>query len=279
MFFFVTLLSQTKIDMNKCIISLMTALATPTFMFGWGQKGHDVTAAIAERHLTPAAKAMADSLLDGKSLVYWSNWLDNASHTPELNYSRTWHYKNIDDGQNYYSAPQHQAGDVVTALRRNLAILRNDKASKGEKALAMKMVIHLSGDMHQPMHLGHATDLGGNKVPVKFFETPTNLHSVWDSRLPEATHKWSYTEWADQIDRVSPIDVALLTSGNIDDWANETYAVCEQVYRRTPKGTVISYDYIADWTPTIEGQFLKGGLRLARLLNAVLDPSANPEEF
>lgn len=208
MFFFVTLLSQTKIDMNKCIISLMTALATPAFMFGWGQKGHDVTAAIAERHLTPAAKAMADSLLDGKSLVYWSNWLDNASHTPELNYSRTWHYKNIDDGQNYYSAPQHQAGDVVTALRRNLDILRNPKAGKGEKALALKMVIHLSGDMHQPMHLGHATDLGGNKVPVKFFENPTNLHSVWDSRLPEAAHKWSYTEWADQIDRVSPMDVA-----------------------------------------------------------------------
>ncbi|MGM9863596.1 MAG: S1/P1 nuclease [Lepagella sp.] len=265
--------------MNRTLISLLAACSMPATMLGWGQKGHDVTAAIAERHLKPAVRAMADSLLDGRSLVYWANWLDNASHTPELSYSRTWHYKNVDAGQTYETAPQHQAGDIVTALRRNIATLRNPRAGKEEKALALKMVVHLAGDMHQPMHMGHASDLGGNKTPVKFFDSPTNLHSVWDSRLPESGHKWSYTEWTDQLDRVSEMDQALLTSGNIDDWARDTYIICRDVYAKTPKNTVISYDYIATWTPTVEQQLLKAGLRLARILNAALDPAVDQPEF
>ena len=240
---------------------------------GWGQKGHDVTAAIAERHLTPATRAAVDSLLDGKSLVYWSNWLDNASHTPELNYSRTWHYKNIDADQSYESAPTHQARNVVTALRLNIGILRNPRATKGEKTLALKMITHLLGDMHQPMHLGHQTDLGGNKVQVKYFDTPTNLHSVWDSRLPEAGHKWSYTEWTDQLDRTDGPEQASILVGDIDSWARQTYEICTEVYKATPKGTVVSYNYIADWTPTVENQFLRGGLRLAHVLNSIFDSS------
>lgn len=249
---------------------MLTALAA----LGWGQKGHDVTACIAERHLTPQAAAMVDSLLDGRSMVYWANWLDNASHTPQYNYSRTWHYKNIDANQTYASAPVHQAGDVVTALRRNIDILRNPKATKDQKTLALKMIVHLMGDMHQPMHLGHATDLGGNKVNIKFFSTSTNLHSLWDSRLPEAAHKWSYTEWQQQIDRAGADERAGIVAGNIDDWAQQTYTVAGQVYEATPKGTVVSYDYIAYWTPTVEQQFLRGGLRLAYLLNAIFDPQA-----
>lgn len=265
--------------MNKTLICFLTALSIPSIMYSWGQKGHDVTAHIAERHLSHESQLLVDSLLDGKSLVYWSNWLDNASHTPVLNYSKTWHYKNIDEDQSYITAPTHQAGDVVTALRRNLAIMRNQKTKKEEKSLALKMIIHLVGDLHQPMHLGHATDLGGNKTPVKFFDSPSNLHSVWDSRLPESAHKWSYTEWADQIDRVSDTDIAILTSGNIDDWGRDTYTICSDIYKKTPKGTTISYDYIADWTPVIELQFLKGGLRLARLLNAITDTTSEFPEF
>lgn len=265
--------------MNRTVLSLLAALALPASIYGWGQKGHDVTAAIAERHLSATARAMADSLLDGRSLVYWANWLDNASHTPELSYSRTWHYRNVDADQTYDSAPKHQAGDIVSALRSNIAVLRDPKAGKEHKALALKMVIHLAGDMHQPMHMGHASDLGGNKIPVKFFSTPTNLHGVWDTRLPEAAHAWSHTEWAHQLDRVSDMDVALLTSGNIDDWAKGTYGICCDVYKTTPRGTVISYDYIASWTPVIEQQLLKAGLRLARVLNAALDPAAEQPEF
>ena len=77
-----------------CVI-LFTSV---TDLLAWGQKGHDVTCEIAERHLDRGARKAVRRLLQGKSMVYWSNWLDNASHTPEYAYTKTWHYKNIDAG-------------------------------------------------------------------------------------------------------------------------------------------------------------------------------------
>jgi hypothetical protein len=266
--------------MLKPILTLSGVLFPTLLCMGWGQKGHDVTAYIAEQHLNETTKAAIDSLLDGKSIVYWANWLDNASHTPQYNYSKTWHYKNIDDDQTYESAPDHQAGNIVTALRRNINVIKDGRASKEDKALAIKMIVHLFGDLHQPMHMGHQTDLGGNKVMIKYFDAQTNLHTVWDSRVPEAAHKWSYTEWQQQIDRASEAEAADIQKGNIDDWAKETYTICKDVYSKTPKGYNVSYDYIADWTPTIEQQFLKGGLRLAYVLNSLFSTdNSNNAEF
>lgn len=245
--------------------------------YAWGQKGHDTVTAIAEKHLTPAAKTEVDSLLDGMSIVYWANWLDNASHTPEYAYSKTWHYKNIDTGLDYESAPLNDNGDIVRAVQSRIEVLKDASASKDEKVLALKMLVHLLGDMHQPMHLGHLSDLGGNRWAVKYFNRDKNLHGVWDSDLVESAHKWSYTEWVYQIDRTTPSKKKEILYGTPDDWAKETFTIATDVYDSTPEGTNISYDYIAKWTPTIENQFLKGGLRLADILNALFDPDYTPQ--
>lgn len=241
--------------------------------FGWSQKGHDTVAFIAENHLTPATKAAVDSLLDGKSIVYWSNWLDNASHTPEYTYSKTWHYKNIDADQTFRSAPLLPSGDIVRAINEQVVVLADTNIDDSQRALALKIVTHLLGDIHQPMHLGHASDRGGNSWNVKYFKQPTNLHSLWDSRLVESGHKWSYTEWQQQIDRATPAETeVILADAYPEHWAEETYEICKQVYAATPQDTNVSYDYIAQWTPTVEQQFLRGGLRLADILNTVFDP-------
>ncbi len=245
--------------------------------FSWGQKGHDTTAAIAERNLTPTAKHALDSLLEGKSIVYWANWLDNASHTPQYAYTKTWHYKNIDEGYSYEKAPLLESGDIVRALERQILIAQDSTRSVEDRRLAIKMIVHFLGDIHQPMHLGHASDRGANNVGVKFFNRDTNLHSVWDSNLPEAAHKWSFTEWSDQIDRPTQVEKNEILKGTISDWAKETFNICTRVYEETPQGTNISYDYIAKWTPTIENQFLKGGLRLADILNSIFDSEYHPK--
>ena len=250
---------------------LYTSLLSAPLMWGWGQKGHDTVAYIAECHLTPETKAAAEELLDGKSIVYYANWLDNASHTPEYAYSKTWHYKNIDAGENYENVAINEDGDIVKALEDNIKILGDKMASKEEKALALKMVVHFLGDIHQPLHMGHASDLGGNRVHVKYFKSPTNLHTVWDSRLVESAHKWSYTEWQQQIDRASEAETrAILDAVTPEDWARETLCIVREIYKKTPQDTNIEYDYIAEWTPVIERQLLKGGLRLAKILNETL---------
>lgn len=259
---------------SKHILAVWACAATAAAAFGWGQKGHDTTAYIAEQHLTPRTLAAIDSLLDGRSIVYWSNWLDNASHTPYYAYSKTWHYKNVDAGVVYDSVPDFPQGDVVTAINAQVELLSNPNIKKDDKALALKILVHLLGDIHQPMHLGHASDLGGNQWPVEYFDRKTNLHSVWDSSLPEYGHKWSYTEWQQQIDRLKPEEEAVIVVGTPDDWARETQAICTQIYDTTPKKSKISYYYIAKWTPIVEQQFLRGGLRLANVLNGIFDPQS-----
>lgn len=265
--------------MGLCFKNIFTTLIFTTASataFGWGQKGHDTVAYIAECHLTPAAKSVIDSLLDGKSLVYWANWLDNASHTPQYEYSITWHYKNVDENKTFDNMPLCETGDVVTALNQQESVLADTTLTKEQRALALKMVTHLYGDLHQPMHLGRKTDRGGNRHYVKFFKSASNLHSVWDSRLPEAAHKWSYSEWQREIDRATPQEIeVILAPATTEAYARETYEIAKRVYDATPADTNIEYTYIADWTPVIEQQFLRAGTRLAHTLNTLLDPEYN----
>ena len=256
----------------KRILLNIVMLTSVLSAMSWSQKGHDVVANIAQRRLTPATAAAVDSLLDGKSMVYWANWLDNASHTPDYAYTKTWHYKNVDEGVRYEEAQANPSGDAVTAVKQQIELLSNPSTPGADPTLALKILIHVTGDMHQPMHMGHATDLGGNRVKVKYFGRDTNLHSVWDGSLVESAHKWSYTEWSDQIDRVSKEQEAAIVDGSIDDWAKQTLALANQVYQSTPEGTNLSYDQVAAATPVIEQQLLNGGLRLAHLLNIIFDP-------
>jgi hypothetical protein len=258
--------------MKKSILTSLLLTIACLNAWAWGQKGHDVTAYIAEQHLTPTAKAAVESILDGRSIIYWANWLDNASHQRPLAYTKTWHYKNIDEGVRYEEAPANPAGDAVTAIKSRIEILNNPESSLEERQLALKILIHVVGDIHMPLHMGHATDLGGNRIKVKFFNRENNLHSVWDSSLPESAHKWSYTEWQQQIDRANPALQTEIISGTVDDWAKETVAIASDVYTYFQPGANISYNDIARWTPTIEQQFLRGGLRLAYLLNTIFDP-------
>lgn len=262
---------------SKFIISVGMLGISALGAYPWGQKGHDTACYIAEQHLTPATKAAVDSLLEGKSMVYWANWLDNASHTKEYAFSKTWHYKNIDKDVEFEKAPLLDSGDVVTAIYAQISTLKNPEATKDAKVLALKILTHIMGDIHQPMHMGHASDRGGNQWNVKFFRTPTNLHSVWDSSILEAGHKWSYTEWQQQIDRATPEEQAeILADGTPEKWGKECYEIATEIYDTTPQDYSISYDYIAKWTPIIEKQLLRAGLRLADVLNGIYDPEYTP---
>lgn len=256
----------------KHFIITVAMLGASMAAFGWGQKGHDTVAFIAENHLTETTRAAVDSILDGKSPVYWANWLDNASHTPEYAYTKTWHYKNVDADRTYDDMPANPAGDAVTAIKQQIEKLSDPATTKAEAALALKILIHVTGDMHQPMHMGHATDLGGNRVKLKYFNRDKNLHGIWDTDLLESAHRWSYTEWQQQLDRLNDVDEALTVQGSVDDWARETMEITRRCYDFFQPGINVSYNQIAYWAPTIEQQLLRGGLRLAHLLNTIYDP-------
>lgn len=253
-----------KLVVLACVFCVCT---TPSF--AWGKKGHDVTCAIAQRHLSRKAAKKVNQIFKGKSMVYWSNWMDNASHTPEFAYTKTWHYKNIDANETYENALREPAGDVVTAIAAQIKALKSGELNPEQTEISLRMLVHLVGDLHCPMHMGHKSDLGGNKWQVRYFNSGKNIHGVWDSELIEGTHKWTYTEWANEVDTASKDEIKEITVGSLDDWGKQTYMITTRIYDSTPVGSKLSYDYVSEWTPVVEEQLLRGGLRLAYILNDI----------
>ena len=255
--------------MKKALI-IVVALLSYLPSFGWGQKGHDVVAYIAECNLKPEVYQKVVKKLGDHSLVYYANWLDNASYSDQYRYTKTWHYANVDEGYTYDTMPKNEKGDVVTAINGIIAELKSGKLSAEQENVRLRMLIHLVGDIHCPMHAGHLSDRGGNSVIVKFFDKETKLHSLWDTALVEAAHKWSYTEWEQQLNRYCTAECkAELSKGEATDWLNESHAIATEIYKATPEKRKVSYDYIAYYAPVIEQRLLAGGLRLARILNEI----------
>lgn len=255
--------------MRKIVLTILTALI-PAMTFAWGPMGHDTVAYIAEKHLSKKTLKKVTEILDGHSLVYVANWMDNASHTKEYDYTKTWHYVNVDPTEESYAASEKaKTGDVVTAINLIVENLKSGELSAEEEQAQLMMLIHLVGDMHCPMHAGYKYDRGGNGTEVKFFNKNRKLHSVWDSEIVESAHKWSYSEWQYQVDRATPKQQKAIAQGTPNDWIEETVVLARTVYNESPKNTNLSYDYVARFAPIIEEQFLKGGIRLAKLLEEI----------
>ena len=256
----------------KRIIILAIVICSYLTSFGWGQKGHDVVAYIAECNLSPEVYQKVVKKLDNHSLVYYANWLDNASYTDQYRYTKTWHYANVDEGYTYDTMPKNEKGDVVTAINLCISEIKSGKLSPEQESARLKMLIHLVGDIHCPMHAGHLSDRGGNNVTVKFFNRDIKLHKLWDSELVEAAHKWSYTEWEQQLNRYcTGNDKTKLAKGEAKDWLNESHKIATEIYKISPEKGKLYYDYITYYTPVIEKQLLSGGLRLAKILNELYE--------
>ncbi len=255
--------------MRRFLLSITLSFAMILNALAWGQKGHDIVAFIAECHLTDSARTEVDRLLAGYSMVYWSNWADSAKYTKEYKYTAPWHYRNVEEGQTPSSTPTHKDGDVVWAVEEMTRRLQDSSLSKEEHTFALKLLIHLVGDLHCPMHAGRSSDSGGGRIPMTFFYEATNLHVVWDSQLIDRVHDWSYTEWADQIDRLSPNQEASVVSGAPSDWFSESYAVAVEIYKDAKRSQEESYDYRDKYQLALETQLRNGGLRLAEILNKI----------
>lgn len=265
-------------------LSLVLMLNSAT-LFGWGPKGHDIVAAIAEKHLSEETKAILNEILDGHSIVYYSSWMDSIQNSPEweskYSHTKTWHYANVDKGETYQTMKKNEKGDVVTALTtitEKLKTFYPDNLYSIE-ADDIKMIIHMVGDMHCPMHAGRLSDLGGNRMKVRWFGRNTNLHSTWDSKMIDSARTWSYSEWCEHLDILDPEHVQMYWSGSFEDWFVETVGMAAQVYEYVEnlgeENPNLSYQFVYDFSPMLEDRLVVGGIRLAYVLNSIFDPEAN----
>ena len=254
----------------KRLLTLIIATCIAVSASAWGPKGHDIVAYVAEKNLSKKTLKKVTEILDGKSMVYVANWLDNASHTDEYAYTKTWHYVNVDASEGSYANSKLEAqGDVVVAINEIIKRLKSGEISAEEERVNLMMLVHLVGDMHCPMHAGYKSDRGGNGTQVKYFGKQKKLHSVWDSEIIESAHRWSYIEWQQQIDRLSPKQEHTLIYGTPNSWIEETVLLAADIYANSPANVNLSYDYVAMYAPVVELQLLKGGLRLAAILEDI----------
>jgi hypothetical protein len=281
--------------MRSQLLALLAAAAAliPSPALAWGKTGHRVVAAIADTQLSGLARAHIEQILGrGQSLADVANWPDEMRSAPGEFWQKTatpWHYVTL-NGNVYDHAPPE--GDALEALGRFTKTLLDPNASLADRQLALRFVIHLVGDLHQPLHVGKCCDRGANDVKVTWFGKPTNLHAVWDSQLVDE-EQLSFTEFADKLERhMSPQDVIAWSDPYPRDWIAESAEIRDTLYPAPPKSVrgkkrkggkavvpELSYDYVYKFTPVMERRLSQGGVRLAAYLNAIfaapLPPSAN----
>jgi hypothetical protein len=261
-------------------IAALAALI-PSPALAWGKTGHRVVAAIADTQLSGLARAHVEEILGpGESLDEAANWPDEMRAAPGDFWQKTatpWHYVTL-NGIIYDHAPPE--GDALEALTRFSKTLRDPNATRADKQLALRFVVHLVGDLHQPLHNGKCCDRGGNDVKVTWFGKPTNLHAVWDSQLVD-DEQLSFTELAAKLERhISNDDVIKWWDVNPRDWISESAELRDTLYpppARPKKGHKVkkgqpllpdlSYAYVYRFTPLMEQRLSQGGVRLAAYLN------------
>ncbi|MCH8614704.1 S1/P1 nuclease [Sphingomonas sp. SM33] len=253
----------------------------PSPALAWGKTGHRVVAAIADTQLSGLARAYIREILGGaESLDEAANWPDEMRSNPEPFWQKTstpWHYVTL-NGIIYDHAPPQ--GDALEALNHYTATLRDPNASLSDKQTALRFIVHLVGDLHQPLHVGKCCDKGGNDVKVKWFGKDTNLHAVWDSQIVDE-EQLSFTELAAKLGRhTSDADVIAWWDVNPRDWISESGEIRDGLYPPAPpkgaKGTKgapavpeLSYGYVYKFTPVMERRLQQAGVRLAAYLNEI----------
>ncbi|ANQ47512.2 S1/P1 nuclease [Flammeovirga sp. MY04] len=261
--------------MKRCIKSFIVLTAVlsvyllPNELFAWGQTGHRAVAEVAEHHLNKKAKKAIEEILgDSAYLPIVSTWMDDIKSDKKYAFMSPWHYFNIDKGQKFEDVERNPQGDILKGIDDMTKVLEDENSSKTQKARAIKILTHLIGDLHQPFHVGHKSDLGGNKVKVTWFGKPSNIHRVWDSDMI-GSKGLSYTELAKFCDTATKEEVAKLQSATPKDMMFESHELCTKFYQEVGEGK-LGYRYIYDNYHVVERRIMEAGVRLAGILNKAL---------
>ncbi len=253
----------------KFIIPYMflICLMLPSKSHAWGKKGHRIVGQIAYNHMTKKAQKNLKKLMGNESVAIAGYWMDHIRADKNYNYQTPWHYCTIPDGKTYAEAGTPDEGDAIVTLQRIISELKSKKFTNDGELHAVRMLIHLVGDIHQPLHVGNGEDRGGNQVKVKFMWKDSNLHRVWDSGLIDE-EGLSYTEYVANIDFASEANITKWQSASVMDWALESKSYREQIYDM-PKNKKLSFKYIFDNTNLANQRLLQAGIRLAGIFNEI----------
>jgi hypothetical protein len=290
------------------IFAALTLGIAPFQVQAWGDQGHAVVALIAGRLLDGPVKQQVEQLLQSDpsglgptDLAHEASWADRYRDSSPTRYEQTqaWHYVNLErDAPDLERACQGharlppdrpashgEAGDcVVDKIEQFVAELAGRSASADERRMALQFVLHLVGDLHQPLHAADDHDRGGNDKRVRAVGLePASLHAYWDSLFVRALGSDAQVLADTLAARITPAQRAQWSRGTPADWAQESFRLADGLaYGRLPRPSRrglyhLERAYVDAATQAAGQQLSKAGVRLALILNRALAAQGSAE--
>ena len=272
----------------ETVVSVRLVFSTLLLLFvsfnaqAWGRDGHRLVCAMAQAKLTPEASLMVDELLaEGKALkdgqVSFAEsclWPDDVKYS---NHKGTYeqHFINVPDEALTVDLLRDCAAlnCIAIGIQKALTYLSRPPGSgrgKARRAAALRFLGHFVGDLHQPLHIGNASDWGGNKVTVQWLGKETNLHALWDYGMLESMG----IKYPDSLEFLLSVEK---TSDDkpIIDWFNESLSLGRTNAYSNAQGNIIAsgdslgLDYLERNKPILIERLALASERLARILNEI----------
>ena len=236
----------------------------------WGATGHRTIGKIAEKHLSKKAKKEIENLLNGQGLAIVSTFGDDIKSDDKYDKFYTWHFVNFPFDTKYEDSEKDKNGDIVMGIEYCIKTLKDPNTSEEDKIFYLKFLVHLIGDLHQPLHVGRKEDKGGNDIKVLWHFKKSNLHRVWDSEMIEF-YNMSYTELSKNSRKLSKAQIESISQGSILDWTYESQALAKKIYSSVQQDENLRYRYSYDHFELVRSQLQKSGIRLAKVLNDIFE--------
>jgi hypothetical protein len=264
--------------MRRVVVAI--GLLLPAAAPAWSGPAHRIIGEIAEERLTPEARKLVveivgDVSLSDTEIASWADTLRNRR-------SRTWHYVNVPFAAGRYDAERDcRDGDCIVAAIERFAGDLSESKSHMRQADALRWIVHLVADIHQPLHAGDPWDRGGSTFRVRMGRRrqPTTLHRIWDDDVvkPVVRRHGSTSGAARALSAATtPADAARWTTElSAARWATESSQEARAIYAdldRRPTDTAVlrlPADYVAAQQARVERQLQRAGIRLAALLDRI----------
>lgn len=260
--------------MKKGIVALLLVtlmMTVPGRSFAWGKRGHELVAQIAYHFLDDATREIVKKYLGNLSFDEAANWMDNERSNSYYNYMRTWHYLDIDKGMEYDKNSTER--NILTVLHSAIVDLRQYKTLKRKDIKRdILLIFHLVGDLHQPLHTGYAIDKGGNTIEITSPVVGGNLHSVWDTQIPEYKNL-TLDSLLQTYATLDTAEVASIKKINELKWMYQSRSLLDTVYNF--KNNYLDLDYINRSAIVIKKQLVIAGLRLASIFTEAFRGAGN----
>lgn len=248
---------------------LLFALLLSLNSLAYDAFGHRVIADIAYAHLTKKARKQVNATLGDRGIVYASAWADEIRSDSAYSYSYQWHFQNLKDGlttaeiQTLWENPKLEGLHLFYALDSLTKELKKERTNQE----TLRFIVHFMGDCMQPMHLGRAEDLGGNRVSITWFGRNTNIHTLWDRYLFES-RQYSYSEYSRYLQDKYKGEKRFARMTLLES-IQRCYQIREKIYAYHESGKSNNYHYLFHFNPYLDECVYMAGIQLAHLLNTV----------